>query len=246
VLDGIAKHQTGRQPEFPASFADAFARVLDDGPADPAFAADALSLPSEGYIAEQMKVVDPDAIHAVRVELRRYLARSLRSQLLATYASQNVTGPYSPDAAAAGRRALRNLCLGYLMELDDPEIRSLTMQQFTGANNMTDAMAALSSLANTDCAERQAALDAFYAKWKEEPLVLDKWLGVQASARLPGTLVEVKRLLSHEAFNIKNPNKVYALIGGFRGNQVRFHAADGAGYQFLAEQVIVLDALNPT
>ncbi len=195
VLDGIAKQQAGRQPDFPASFVDAFARVLADGPADPAFAADALSLPSEGYIAEQMKVVDPDAIHAVRVELRRYLARSLRSQLLATYASQNVTGPYSPDAEAAGRRALRNLCLGYLMELDDPEMRSLTMRQFTGANNMTDAMAALSTLANTDCAERQAALDAFYAKWKEEPLVVDKWLGVQASSRLPGTLGEVKRLL---------------------------------------------------
>jgi aminopeptidase N len=246
VLDGIAQQQAGRQPDFPASFADAFARVLADGPADPAFAADALSLPSEGYIAEQMKVVDPEAIHAVRVELRRYLARSLRSQLLATYASQNVTGPYSPDAEAAGRRALRNLCLGYLMELDDPEIRSLTMRQFTGANNMTDAMAALSTLVSTDCAERQAALDAFYAKWKEEPLVVDKWLGVQASARLPGTLAEVKRLLAHEAFSIKNPNKVYALIGGFRGNQVRFHAADGAGYAFLADQVIVLDALNPT
>jgi aminopeptidase N len=107
-------------------------------------------------------------------------------------------------------------------------------------------MAALSSLANCDCPERRDALDRFYAKWKAEPLVVDKWLGVQATARLPGTLAEVIRLMSHEAFNIRNPNKVYALIGGFRSNQVRFHAADGAGYRFLADQVIALDALNPT
>jgi aminopeptidase N len=132
------------------------------------------------------------------------------------------------------------------MELDDVEVRALVMSQFTGADNMTDAMAALSALANTDCPERKAALDSFYAKWRGEPLVIDKWLGVQATSRLPGTLDEVQRLMSHEAFNIKNPNKVYALIGGFRGNQVRFHAADGAGYEFLADQVIELDALNPT
>jgi aminopeptidase N len=136
--------------------------------------------------------------------------------------------------------------MGYLMELDDAEVRALVMGQFTGADNMTDAMAALSALANTDCPERKAALDSFYAKWRGEPLVIDKWLGVQATSRLPGTLDEVQRLMSHEAFNIKNPNKVYALIGGFRGNQVRFHAGDGAGYEFLADQVIELDALNPT
>jgi aminopeptidase N len=120
------------------------------------------------------------------------------------------------------------------------------MEQFDRADNMTDAMAALSTLANCDCPERRDALDRFYSQWKAEPLVVDKWLGVQATSRLPNTLAEVIRLMSHEAFNIRNPNKVYALIGGFRGNQVRFHAADGAGYRFLADQVIALDALNPT
>jgi aminopeptidase N len=246
LLRGVAQQQSGSTPVFPEGFVAAFARVLADGPADPAFAADALALPSEGYIAEQMDVVDPDAIHAVRVGLRRHLAQALRKELLATYASQHVTGKYSPDAASAGRRALRNLCMGYLMELDDAEVRARVMDQFTGADNMTDAMAALSALANTDCPERKAALDSFYAKWRGEPLVVDKWLGVQATSRLPGTLDEVQRLMSHEAFNIKNPNKVYALIGGFRGNQVRFHASNGAGYEFLADQVIELDALNPT
>ena len=246
LLRGIAHWQAGKEPVFPVSFVTAFGRVLSDAPNDPAFAAEALSLPSEGYIAEQMELVDPDAIHAVRVGLRQHLARSLRKQLQDTYSSSHLTGLYSPDAKSAARRALRNLCLGYLIELDDEQVRSLTMKQFDGADNMTDAMAALSSLANCDCPERRDALDRFYAKWKAEPLVVDKWLGVQATARLPGTLAEVIRLMSHEAFNIRNPNKVYALIGGFRSNQVRFHAADGAGYSFLADQVIALDALNPT
>ena len=162
------------------------------------------------------------------------------------YVSQRVMGPYSPDAGSAARRSLRNLCLGYLMECDDARARALCMEQFDSADNMTDAMAALAALANCDCPERPLALDRFYIKWKAEPLVVDKWLGVQATSRLPGTLTEVNRLLSHEAFNIRNPNKVYALIGGLRSNQVRFHTADGAGYRFLADQVIALDALNPT
>jgi aminopeptidase N len=131
------------------------------------------------------------------------------------------------------------------MELDEPEARALCMKQFEDADNMTDALAALALLANCDCPERERALDAFYAKWKDEPLVVDKWLGVQSTSRLPSVLAEVKRLMAHPAFNLRNPNKVYALIGGFRGNQVRFHAADGAGYAFLADQVNALDAINP-
>ena len=246
LLRGIAHRRTGKQPAFPDSFVAVFSRVLTDGLADPAFAAEALSLPSEGYIAEQMDIVEPEAIHAVRVGLRQHLARTLRTRLHDTYSRIRASGPYSPDAKSAARRALRNLCLSYLMELEDDEARSLAMKQFDSADNMSDAMAALATLVNCDCRERAEALDRFYAKWKAEPLVVDKWLAVQASSRLPGTLAEVTRLMAHEAFNIRNPNKVYALIGGFRGNQVRFHAADGAGYRFLADQVIALDALNPT
>jgi aminopeptidase N len=110
---------------------------------------------------------------------------------------------------------------------------------------MTDALAALALLADRDGPERSRALADFYAKWKGEALVVDKWLSVQATTRLPSALADVKRLMAHPAFSLRNPNKVYALIGGFRGNQLRFHAADGAGYAFLAEQVIALDAINP-
>jgi aminopeptidase N len=131
------------------------------------------------------------------------------------------------------------------MELDDAAMRTLCLKQFGAADNMTDAIAALSMLANCDCAERAGALEAFYARWQGEPLVVDKWLAVQSTSRLPSALADVKRLMTHPAFNLKNPNKVYALIGGFRGNQVRFHAADGSGYAFLADQVIALDSINP-
>jgi len=231
--------------QAPQAFVDAFARVLAYAARDPAFGAEALALPSEIYIAEQLDEVDPDAIHAARNGLRRQLAQALKSELLAAYHAHIVPGPYSPEASAAGKRALKNLCLGYLLELDDAETRALALAQFETADNMTDAMAALAALANCDCAERAPALDAFYARWKDEPLVVDKWLAVQAGSRLPGTLAEVRRLLVHPAFDIRNPNKVYALIRSFGSNHVRFHAADGGGYHFLAEQVIAIDAFNP-
>jgi aminopeptidase N len=209
---------------------------------DPAFAAEALALPAESFLAEQMEVVDPDRLHESRNALRREMARALKGDFLQTYEKLKSTGAYSPDPASAGRRALRNLCLNYLGELG---MSALAYEQFKRADNMTDSMGALSVLANLDCAERQPALDAFYARWHEEPLVVDKWLAVQASSRLPGTLFNVIKLLKHPAFDIKVPNKVYALIRAFGSNHVRFHAADGGGYAFLAEQTIALDALNP-
>jgi aminopeptidase N len=158
------------------------------------------------------------------------------------YGKLESKAPYSPDAASAGRRALRNLCLGYLGELG---LSALAEAQFRSADNMTEAMAALGVLANLDCPERQGALDAFYAKWKDEPLVVDKWLAVQAGSRLSTALHTVKALLEHPAFDLKVPNKVYALIRGFSANHVRFHAADGGGYAFLADQVLALNKLNP-
>jgi len=245
LLRAVPARQGGRQPEFPDEFVHAFARVLDDGVRDPAFTAEALALPSESYLAEQMDVVDPDAIHAVRVALRRHLGEALKGELLAAYQAFTVAGPYSPDARSAGQRALKNLCLSYLMESTEPPGLELCLRQLDTANNMTDAMAALTALANSDCADRAPALEKFYGRWKNEPLVVDKWLAVQASSRLPGTLDEVKRLTTHTAFDIRNPNKVYSLIRSFGGNQVRFHAADGAGYAFLADQILALDALNP-
>jgi aminopeptidase N len=223
-----------------AAFMAAARELLRDR--DPAFAAEALSLPAETFLAEQLEVVDPDALHESRNRLRRELGRALEQDLLSVYRELKGDSAYSPDARSIGRRALRNLCLSYLVEAGHS---ALAYQQFRAASNMTDAMAALTALANVDCPERLPALDSFYARWEREPLVVDKWLAVQATSRLPGTLARVHELLSHPAFDIKVPNKVYALIRAFASNHVRFHAADGSGYAFLADQVIRLDALNP-
>jgi aminopeptidase N len=234
---GIILEKGGRAS---AAFVKAARRLLEQP--DQAFVAEALNLPGESFLAEQMATVDPDALHAARNTLRATLAAELKDDFLELHRSLASNAPYSPDAASTGRRALRNLCLSYLSELG---LSDLCAEQFRSADNMTDAMAALTCLANLDCPEREPALEAFYARWKDEPLVVDKWLAVQATSRLPGTLARVRKLLSHPAFDIKVPNKVYALIRAFAANHVRFHAADGGGYTFLADQVITLNALNP-
>jgi aminopeptidase N len=234
-----------RAGEPSQDFLGACARMLEHSKADPAFAAEALALPSESFLAEQMAVVDPDALHAARNGLRRRIAEALRKPLLEAYRANETEGPYSPDAASAGRRALRNLCLGFLMELADEQARALCLEQYQRSDNMTESFAALGLLANCECPEREPALARFYARWKDESLVVDKWLSVQATSRLPGTLARVRELLAHPSFDIRVPNKVYALIRAFAANHVRFHAADGAGYAFLADQVLALDKLNP-
>src|SRR5687768_1153656 len=175
---------------------------------DRAFAAEALNLPAETFLAEQLELVDPDALHEARNRLRRELAQALEANLLATYRKLKDDRPYSPDPESIGRRALRNLCLSYLADIGHSK---LAYEQFRTASNMTDSMAALTALAGVDCPERLPALETFYARWKDEPLVVDKWLAVQATSRLPGTLARVHELLGHPAFDIKVPNKVYAL-----------------------------------
>jgi len=246
ILRRAAAMRSGNDVETPRLFIDALGKVLANAGRDPAFAAEALSLPAEGYLAEQMEEVDPDALHAARLALRRDIARGLRVALLLALETTAPAGPYSPDAASAGKRALRNLALGYLMELDDPRLRALCVRQFERADNMTDAMAALSCLANCDCPERTVALDAFYAKWKDEALVMDKWLSLEATTPAAETLDRVRDLMSHPAFSIGNPNRVRSLIGAFAtGNQTQFNRADGAGYDLVADVVLALDARNP-
>ena len=230
---------------WPDSFACAVQRVLERAAEDPGFAAEALTLPTEATLAEQLDVVDPDALHAARNSLRRFISAQLGTALADCYARLAPTTSYRPDSAEAGRRALRNLCLSYMAEADTPQIRALTLRQFETADNMTDQYAALHVLAQCDGSEREVALAAFHARWQHEALVIDKWLQVQAGSRRAGTLAEVVRLVGHPSFDIRNPNKVYALLRGFGANHVRFHAADGAGYRFIADKIAVLDSINP-
>jgi aminopeptidase N len=232
-----------RKGEPSAAFLDSLALLLQDR--DPAFIAEALSLPSETFLAEQMAVVDPDALHAARNALRRAIAVRFKNEFLDLYRKSKIATAYSPDAVSSGKRALRNLALAYLMELETTDVIALCYEQYERSDNMTEQFAALAALANSNAPQRAIALDSFYARWQDEPLVVDKWLAVQAGARLPGTLARVRELLAHPAFDIKVPNKVYSLIRVFAANHARFHAADGAGYAFLADQVVALDQLNP-
>jgi len=221
LLRGIEDYRQSRAPEFSAAYLDAVGRILADADEDPAFAAEALGLPGAAYIAEQLDEVDPEAILAVRTALRRHIAQHLEVKLQDTYQRFAVTGDYSPDPASAGCRALRNLALGLLMELATPAIIAQCVEQLDGADNMTEAMAALTALANCDCPERERALRVFYENWHEESLVVDKWFSVQAGSRLPGTLERVGDLMQHAAFDITNPNKVRAVIGVFcHGNSI--------------------------
>jgi aminopeptidase N len=245
---------------IPDAFVAACGRILDDGLAlDPALTAEALNLPAEAVLAEavvaQGGIIDPEAIHSARVSLRRHLAAHLRDQFEAVWSALAPTAAYAPDGAQVGQRALRNACLGYLAESDAGYLQTsvvprLTAQLSAGNNgaggNMTDEIAALAMLANLDLPEREAALADFYTRWQTEALVVDKWFSVQATSRLPGTAARVRALMQHPAFDLKNPNRVYALIRGFCGaNPRHFHAADGSGYALAADVISELQAMNP-
>ncbi|MNM01365.1 Aminopeptidase N [compost metagenome] len=220
--------------------------LLADETLDPAFRELALILPSETIIAERMAQVDPQAIHAARQFMRRTIAAALKPELLAQYHANQTPGDYSPDALSAGKRALKNLALSYLLIAPGEQELALAQQQFDHAGNMTDRAAALGALIHSgSTAHAQAALASFYADFENEALVVDKWFAMQAAA--PSTDVQaVRQLMTHPAFTLKNPNRARSLIFNFtNGNPSQFHAADGSGYAFWAEQVIALDALNP-
>jgi aminopeptidase N len=246
LLAAVEKARRERPIEVPAAFIEAMGRVISDGPRDPAFAAECLQLPGESHLAECMAVADPDAIHAARMHVLREIAARYRTRFEGAFRHFSVPGPYSPDAASAGRRSLRNAALSYVATLDDATSRALAFLEFRRAENMTDAMAALTCLANSAGAERDRALSMFYDKWKNEALVIDKWFRVQATSCLPGTVDRVKALSAHAAFDLKNPNRARALLHSFAmENPLHFHAADGSGYAWIAEQVVALDKLNP-
>jgi aminopeptidase N len=246
LLKLLEDHRAGRELTVTPGFIEAFRNSLTDQQADKALLAEVLTLPSEANLAEQLEVVDVAGIHRVREWLKGQLASLLKQDLLSVYQANQVASAYDIEPDSIARRSLQNLALNYLMQLDEPEIRAICMQQYESAGNMTDRMAALSALANCACSERPRALASFEAQWRDDPLVMDKWFAVQANSKLPGTLQAVKRLMLHPAFSLRNPNKVRSLVGVFcSANISGFHAVDGSGYAFLADQVIALDKLNP-
>jgi aminopeptidase N len=225
----------------------ALGAILDDGKLEPAFVALTLTPPSEADIAREIgRDVDPDATFAARTHLRAAIGRRLGAALANAYRRMITPGPYQPDAPSAGRRALKNVCLGLLAATEENEAIALALAQYSGADNMTDRMAALETLALHDRPERTQALEDFYDRYKDDPLIIDKWLALQAAIPEPATLQRVRALTSHPAFSMANPNRVRALIGSFaQVNHTQFNRSDGAGYDFVADIVLTLDPKNP-
>ncbi|QDZ17935.1 alanyl aminopeptidase [Chloropicon primus] len=247
IFDLLKSHQSGQELQMDNSVTEAFGQVLTDDSLDKEFRAYAMELPSTEELADKIPKANPVDIHKVRNFVLKSLAAGLKDKFLQIYNANNVKGAYKPDREGKSRRSIRNCALSYLGKLadSDAEIKALLNTSFKEASNMTDQMAALGAICGNAGEDRENALKSFYTQWSNEPLVMLKWLGLQAGSNIEGNLKVMKELLEHPAFDIKNPNKVYSLVGGFTRSAVNFHAADGSGYEFLADLVIKLDKLNP-
>lgn len=245
LLKLISDVQGHHSLHVPDSFIEAFRAVLNHSTLDPALAAQALSMPSELWLAEQMTVADPDAIFTAREWLVRTLAQRLHADWAHHY-ERLEQDRYEWSGPAAAKRALRNTCLAYLTAQGDEAALHHAYRQYKAANNMTDQLAALSALNRHDHSLRTFALTTFAEQWQGEPLVMDKWFALQAVAPVSDALTQIEVLTKHPAFSYTNPNKVYALLRTFgAANPKHFHAADGSGYRFMSEQVLTVDKLNP-
>ena len=249
LMRGARAVRGGKTPERNAGLVAAFGGVIEDaraGRVDPAFAALSLTLPTEADIAREIgEDVDPDAIYAARKALRGALGRTHKDMLLALHVQFASSGPFSSDAPSAGRRALRNAALTLYVDGDVISGLQVAHAQLAEADNMTDRLAALAAIAMKPDSAREHALEAFGRRYAMEPLILDKWFGLQAQIPERQTLERVRGLMNHRGFSLANPNRVRALVGGFTANHTQFNRADGAGFAFLEEIVVGLDPTNP-
>ena len=226
----------------------AFKATLTDPALDRSLRAYALQTPTLSTLAEEMEVVDPDALAAARKFTRRRLAETLRAELLHEYEANTLPPqPMRADAEAIGVRRLKNTCLGYLSELDDDAAMiALIEKQAYGATCMTDLAAAASCIAAIQCPQRDAVLEHFYDKHaKGNDLIVCKWLAINASAGTDDAMQRANALLSHPDFSLRNPNKCRSVVLSFASNMKPFHAPDGSGYKWLADRVLEIDAINP-
>ncbi len=245
ILDAIEKKEDFNAATL-EKFIHACEQILTDATLDNALKAQALVLPSESYLLEQLEVAEVDAVFSIRKQLKLLMAERLNSQFKACYDKLSSSEEYQFNAEEAGKRSLRNLALSYLMAKEDDASAALGYKHFQSANNMTDSIAALSQLSHLESEQTCNALDAFEQRWSDDALVMDKWFIVQASSQHDNVLEKVKTLMEHPCFDLKNPNKVRSLIGAFAGmNLQAFHNTNGLGYQFVMDQILALDKFNP-
>jgi len=247
LTTSVAALRTGGAARIDDGLIATLGANLADTALEPAFVALTLTPPSDPDIAREIgHDVDPDAIFAARKHLRAAIGGALGATLATTYRHMMTPGPYRPDAESAGRRALKNVCLGLLAATGEEQAIKLALHQYQGADNMTDRMAALEILALHDRPERAHVLDDFYARYADDPLIIDKWLALQAAIPEAATLERVEALTAHPSFSMANPNRVRSLIGSFaQVNHTQFNRLDGAGYNFIANVVLELDPKNP-
>ncbi|HSZ74545.1 MAG TPA: DUF3458 domain-containing protein, partial [Rhizomicrobium sp.] len=242
-MAGVA--QSGQTPVADSIYIDAIGEVLARAEDDHAFAAQMLVPPLESEMAMAMTPADPDAINKARVTLIRDVQKAHGARVAELYGKLELKGPYSPDAEAAGRRSLRNALLRYLTSADDEASAEIAYKHYTSATNMTDMIAGLAALTRMNSKRRDEAFTHFHDRFCTDPLVLDKWMSLQAGSPASDTIERVRGLMKDPHYDIKNPNRVRALIGAFAGNHLRFHAKDGAGYALVGEIIRALDAINP-
>jgi aminopeptidase N len=248
VLLGLVRDRAEGRPAgaIDPRLVSAFVASLERAGDDPALAARALSLPGSAYLGQQMPVIDVEGIRHAIDHVRDGLGLALRDRWLATYRANQQDGAYSIETAAIGRRSLKNLALAYPTLARDPEAQALAREQFAAADNMTDSLAALRLLVESEAPGFEQALASFYERWRSEPLVVNKWFALQAGIEDERAVERVEALIAHPAFGWSNPNRVRAVLGTFAaGNLLGFHRRDGAGYRLLTDRVLELDRLNP-
>ncbi|MDQ7089674.1 MAG: aminopeptidase N [Methylococcales bacterium] len=246
IFSLIEAIQQGQELTLKPILIETFTHLLAQEWTDLSYLSLLLTLPAELYLAEQMVVIDVDAIHQAREFVRTQLAEKLHPQFYQLYQTHHQPNSDIIDAIAIGKRRIKNSCLSYLTQLETEKSQHCIGQQFKTATTMTDQITALGLMVNSQHPEKTEHLEAFYQQWQHEALVIDKWFSLQASSPLAESFTQIQNLMTHPAFDLKNPNRTRSLIGAFsQGNPVCYHAKNGEGYQFLADNVIALNAINP-
>jgi len=243
LMDDI---EQGRELKLSTLLLESFRSVLLDDGLNLSLKAELICMPLTTQLIDATQQANPDLIHTAKKFIITNLATALHDQLMDLYVKHKLVGNYKYSSHDVAARTFKNVILSYILSTKTQEGINLATEQYYSANNMTDIMASMSTLVNIGCKERTQIFAEFYTKWADNPLVINKWLDLQARSDLDDTLQQVQNLMQHKSFDIKNPNKVYSLIGGFcTGNPVKFHAATGSGYKFLADIVLQLNAINP-
>lgn len=246
ILSRYQALQQNMEYDCPEYLLSAFRHVLLDEESDPALVAEAITLPALKGMMVDMEAVDVALLHEAKDWVVQQLVKSLQLEFLSVYNQNFQQGDYQVTPQQVAKRSLKNRCLWYLMHTEQKEMHQLCAEQYRQANNYTDKITALTLMVHHRVEGYEALLLAYYEEWKYNALMINKWLSIQATAPHGSALDDVKSLMKHECFSMKNPNAVRSLIGAFcAANITQFHAEDGSGYAFLADQVLALDALNP-